>query len=120
MDIPQIGIETLPQKVIDDLLWAYGGITQVELETRITALNKTAESHIKASINNFNVLRVEEWKILKEPFIIWQLYSKLEQEQITKDKREDYYMLIDSINRKQSESSTPIDTETETKGIMVF
>ncbi len=104
MAIPIIKAENfLVERSIQNLSDGYG-MTEDEIKDMIEgeenpqSLNIAAEKYIKIRLQNrWEGLSDDNWLILKEAYIRWKLYEKLEEDDLVKDQKTELENLLKGV-----------------------
>jgi hypothetical protein len=111
MNIPQITLKYFEEVYVEHIAELYR-ITVEELETKVsgdsdTSLNKRAERYIKTYLRNRDELLTEDnWCAAKELYIQWKLFEEIELEEVSKDKKESLYELLELLRATAERNTT--------------
>lgn len=104
MEIPIIKAENfLVERSIQNLADRYGLENQeikdiIENVENPQCLNVSAEKYIKIRLQNkWEGLSEDNWIILKEAYIRWKLYEKLEEDEFVKDQKSELENLLKGV-----------------------
>lgn len=97
-------VDYIPKKILLEISQV-SGMSSEELVDKIeNKYSLDANNYVKIyiGISNFQKLSAEEVKLMKELYIAWKLYESLEQEDVSKDKKETLVELLKNINEKDT------------------
>lgn len=97
-------VDYIPKKILLEISQV-SGMSSEELVDKIeNKYSLDANNYVKIyiGISNFQKLSAEEVKLMKELYVAWKLYESLEQEDVSKDKKETLVELLKNINEKDT------------------
>lgn len=105
-------VDYIPKKILLEISQV-SGMSSEELVDKIeNKYSLDANNYVKIyiGISNFQKLSVEEVKLMKELYVAWKLYESLEQEDVSKDKKETLVELLKNINEKNTTDTSGAST----------
>lgn len=105
-------VDYIPKKILLEISQV-SGMSSEELVDKIeNKYSLDANNYVKIyiGISNFQKLSVEEVKLMKELYVAWKLYESLEQEDVSKDKKETLVELLKNINEKDTTDTSGAST----------
>ncbi len=105
-------VDYIPKKILLEISQV-SGMSSEELVDKIeNKYSLDANNYVKIyiGISNFQKLSVEEVKLMKELYVAWKLYESLEQEDVSKDKKETLVELLKNINEKDTTDTSSAGT----------
>ena len=97
-------VDYIPKKILLEISQV-SGMSSEELVDKIeNKYSLDANNYVKIyiGISNFQKLSAEEVKLMKELYVAWKLYESLEQEDVSRDKKETLIELLKNINEKDT------------------
>ena len=97
-------VDYIPKKILLEISQV-SGMSSEELVDKIeNKYSLDANNYVKIyiGISNFQKLSAEEVELMKELYVAWKLYESLEQEDVSKDKKETLVELLKNINEKDT------------------
>ncbi len=105
-------VDYIPKKILLEISQV-SGMSSEELVDKIeNKYSLDANNYVKIyiGISNFQKLSAEEVKLMKELYVAWKLYESLEQEDVSKDKKETLVELLKNINEKDTTDTSSAGT----------
>ena len=97
-------VDYIPKKILLEISQV-SGMSSEELVDKIeNKYSLDANNYVKIyiGISNFQKLSAVAVQFMKELYIAWKLYESLEQEDVSKDKKETLVELLKNINEKDT------------------
>ena len=97
-------VDYIPKKILLEISQVSGMSSEELVDKKENKYSLDANNYVKIyiGISNFQKLSAEEVKLMKELYIAWKLYESLEQEDVSKDKKETLVELLKNINEKDT------------------
>lgn len=105
-------VDYIPKKILLEISQV-SGMSSEELVNKIeNKYSLDANNYVKIyiGISNFQKLSAEEVKLMQELYVAWKLYESLEQEDVSKDKKETLVELLKNINEKDTTDTSSAGT----------
>ncbi len=105
-------VDYIPKKILLEISQV-SGMSSEELVDKIeNKYSLDANNYVKIyiGISNFQKLSAEEVELMKELYVAWKLYESLEQEDVSRDKKETLIELLKNINEKDTTDTSSTGT----------
>lgn len=100
MAIPTITGDFIPVVQKTNIKRKYGSIDDTALALKITELQTDAEGFAKTYVGDITKIDDTAWIMIKKLYVEWMIYSQIEIEKISEDKRTALFKVLDNINKR--------------------
>ena len=117
---PKFDIDTIFPAPLQEELAELHRLTEAEFKEKLKEWENAAKTFVNTYLKNrTEVLSQDNWNTLIEYYISWKAYSNIEQEDVSKDKKETLMELLKQFSGAESNNNENI-TENFDKKVLVF